>query len=99
MDVSHAMMAGMFAGAGTNAATMQAALEAAGNSDPAVGYSVAYPFGLVGAILCIYVMQLVLKPTLDASRAGMRTVEVALRSPTAIGRHARRRCCRRCRQG
>ncbi len=89
MDVSHAMMAGMFAGAGTNAATMQAALEAAGNSDPAVGYSVAYPFGLVGAILCIYAMQLVLKPKLDASRAGLRTVEVALRSPAAIGRTLR----------
>ena len=89
LDVSHAMMAGLFAGAGTNAATMQAALEAAGNSDPAVGYSVAYPFGLVGAILCIYVMQLVWKPTLDVSRPGMRTLEVALQSPAVIGRTLR----------
>jgi len=86
MNVSHAMMAGLFAGAGTNAATMQAALEAAGNSDPAVGYSVAYPFGLVGAILCIYVMQIVLKPKLDVAHSGLRTMEVAVRASDVVGR-------------
>ena len=89
MDVSPATMAGLFAGAGNSSATMQAALEAAGNSDPVVGYSVAYPFGLVGAILCIYAMQIIVKPKLDAARAGMRTVEVALRSPGVIGRSLR----------
>ena len=85
MGVSHATMAGLFAGAGNSSATMQAALEAAGNSDPVVGYSVAYPFGLVGAILCIYAMQLIVKPRLDAARAGVRTIEVALRSSEAVG--------------
>jgi putative transport protein len=64
---------------------MQAALEAAGNSDPAVGYSVAYPFGLVGAILCMYVMQLVLKPALVPSAPGLHTLEVAVRSAQAVG--------------
>ena len=89
MDVSPATMAGLFAGAGNSSATMQAALEAAGNSDPVVGYSVAYPFGLVGAILCIYAMQIVVKPKLEAAKAGMRTVEVALRSPAVVGRPLR----------
>ncbi|RPJ75570.1 MAG: YidE/YbjL duplication, partial [Acidobacteria bacterium] len=49
IDVSAPMMAGLFAGSGTNAATMQAAMEAAGTKEPAIGYSVAFPFGLVGA--------------------------------------------------
>ena len=87
LGVSHAMAAGLFAGAGTNSATMQAALEAAGNSDPAVGYSVAYPFGLVGAILCMYVMQMLAKPRLEASlRSGLQVLEVAVRSSDVVGR-------------
>jgi putative transport protein len=87
MDVSHPLMAGLFAGAGTNSATMQAAMEAAGNTDPVVGYSVAYPFGIVGAILCMYVFQLVLKPDVDTTRrGGLQTLEVAVRSAAAVGR-------------
>ena len=87
MDVSYALAAGLFAGAGTNSATMQAALEAAGNSDPVVGYSVAYPFGIVGAILCMHAMRLVVKPTMDQTRrAGLATLEVAVRSPDIVGR-------------
>ena len=31
--------------------TLQAALAAIGNEDPAVGYSVSYPFGVAGPIL------------------------------------------------
>jgi putative transport protein len=87
MSASRPMMAGLFAGAGTNAATMQAALEAAGNSEPAVGYSLAFPFGLVGAILCMYFMQLFVRPSLESSvKSGLATTEVAIRSLEAVGR-------------
>lgn len=86
MNVSHPMMAGLFAGAGTNAATMQAAMEAAGNSEPAVGYSVAFPFGLVGAILSLYVMQLFVKPDMEAAiRSGLQTIEVAVHASDVAG--------------
>jgi putative transport protein len=85
MNVSHPMMAGLLAGAGTSAPTMQAAMEAAGNSDPAIGYSVAYPFGLVGAILCMYVMQMVVKPGLESGQSGLQTLEVAIRSSNVVG--------------
>ena len=86
IDVSYALAAGLFAGAGTNSATMQAALEAAGNSDPVVGYSVAYPFGIVGAILCMHVMRMVVKPPNEtAKRAGIATLEVAVRSADVVG--------------
>ena len=37
MGISNSLMAGIFAGSGTNAATMQAAVEAAKNNEPAVG--------------------------------------------------------------
>jgi putative transport protein len=86
MHVSGSMMAGIFAGSGTNSATMQAATEAAQNLDPAIGYSLAYPFGIIGAILCIYFMQLLVKPKIEESVSGFITIEVAIRSAEAAGR-------------
>ena len=85
MGVSHPMMVGLFAGAGTSAATMQAAMEAAGSSEPAIGYSVAFPFGLVGAILCMYALQLLVKPKLEAPQSGAQVLEVAVRSSDVVG--------------
>ena len=42
---------GLFAGSGTSTPTLQAAIATLGNDDPAVGYSVSYPFGVAGPIL------------------------------------------------
>jgi putative transport protein len=53
---------GMFAGSMTSTATLQAALEVMKNSDPSIGYSIAYPFGVIGPILCMYFMTRVVKP-------------------------------------
>ena len=47
---------GIFAGSMTSTATLQAALDVMHNSDPSIGYSIAYPFGVIGPILCIYFM-------------------------------------------
>ncbi len=85
MHVSSAMMAGIFAGSGTNSATMQAATEAAQSTDPAIGYSLAYPFGIIGAILCMYFMQLIVKPKIEESKSGFETIEVAIRSKNVAG--------------
>lgn len=86
-DVSYPMAVGLFAGSGTNSPTMQAALEAAGNAEPAVGYSITYPFGLVGAILSIYLVQLLVKPRIESTaRAGLQTLEVAIQSSEVTGR-------------
>ena len=46
---------GMFAGALTSTPTLQAAIDAVGDRSPAIGYSVAYPIGVIGPILCIFV--------------------------------------------
>ena len=48
---------GLYAGSMTSTATLQAALDVMGNKDPSIGYSIAYPFGVIGPILCIYFME------------------------------------------
>src|SRR5436190_24325501 len=53
---------GIYAGSMTSTATLQAALEVMGNSDPSIGYSLAYPFGVIGPILCIYFMTRQVQP-------------------------------------
>lgn len=86
MRIPAPYMAGLFAGSGTNAAAMQAAMEAAKNNEPAIGYSVAFPFGLLGAILCMYFVQLFLKPKIDIPTYDLKPIEVAIRSSDVIGR-------------
>ena len=78
--------AGLFAGSGTNTPALQAAIEAAKNADPAVGYSVAYPLGVIVPILCMYFMQLWLKPKVEApSDTGVELMEVAIKQSDIVG--------------
>src|SRR5215467_4149827 len=53
---------GIYAGSMTSTATLQAALDVVKNKDPSIGYSIAYPFGVIGPILCIYFMTQIVKP-------------------------------------
>jgi putative transport protein len=53
---------GIYAGSMTSTATLQAALDVIQNKEPSIGYSIAYPFGVIGPILCIYFMTRVVKP-------------------------------------
>jgi putative transport protein len=76
--LSPAYSMGLFAGALTSTPTLQAALDAAGNRDPAVGYSVAYPFGVIGPILCLYVFARVYKPRLAPAPAPLQPLEITL---------------------
>jgi putative transport protein len=46
----------------TSTATLQAALDVMNNKEPSIGYSIAYPFGVIGPILCIYFMTQLVKP-------------------------------------
>lgn len=80
---------GIFAGAGTSTPTLQAALAAAGSNDPAVGYSVAYPFGVIGPILSIFLFTSMLKPVLEPAPASLRFAEVTLDKSAAIGQRLR----------
>ena len=78
---------GMFAGSTTSTPTLQAILDALGSQDAAVGYSVTYPFGVAGPILCMYAYVALLKPAIAApADRQIRPVEVRLRNDTLVGR-------------
>jgi len=80
IDLTPGTALGLFAGTGTSTPALQAAMAATGNDDPAVGYSVAYPFGVAGPILFLYFGFLLLKPKIVAPPgAGMELLEIALR--------------------
>ena len=77
----------MFAGATTSTPALQAVLDALGNQDAAVGYSLAYPLGVAGPILCMYVYLAIFKPKIAAPADRlMKPVEVRVRNATLIGR-------------
>jgi putative transport protein len=78
---------GMFAGSSTSTPTLQAAIDGLRSQDPAVGYSVTYPFGVAGPILCMYVYVAFFKPKLEAPAARrIQPTEVKVRNTALIGR-------------
>src|SRR5436190_544392 len=74
---------GIYAGSMTSTATLQAALDVMGNKDPSIGYSIAYPFGVIGPILCIYFMTRHVKPTFPPKVQQFHMGEVTLASHSA----------------
>lgn len=69
---------GLFAGSMTSTPTLQAALDVIGNKDPSVGYSVAYPFGVIGPILCFYLATRRVRPTFPTKPAQFHMAEVTI---------------------
>jgi putative transport protein len=87
MDLKLGYALGLFAGSGTSTPTLQAAIEVLGNDDPAVGYSVAYPFGVAGPILLLYVAFLCLKPKIATpAGTGLELLEIAVQRPETFGK-------------
>src|SRR6185312_3999059 len=74
---------GMFAGSMTSTATLQAALDVMKNSDPSIGYSIAYPFGVIGPILCIYFMTRHVKPSFAPKAQRVHMGEIAIGTGSA----------------
>jgi putative transport protein len=72
---------GMFAGSMTSTATLQAALDVMKNSDPSIGYSIAYPFGVIGPILCIYFMTRKVQPKFPSKAQQFHMGEITLGDP------------------
>src|SRR4051812_24135027 len=69
---------GLFAGSMTSTATLQAALDTVGNREPSIGYSVAYPFGVIGPILCFYFLTRHVKPNFPPKPARFHMGEVTI---------------------
>jgi putative transport protein len=83
LEPSHTL--GLFAGSMTSTPTLQAAIEVTGNKDPSVGYSVAYPFGVIGPILCFYLMTRHVRPRFPAQPARFHMAEVTIGDLPARG--------------
>jgi len=87
MGVTLGHAAGLFAGSGTSTPTLQAAIAVLRSDDPAVGYSVSYPFGVAGPILFLYIAFLVLKPKIETSAgARLEMLEILVRKAELAGR-------------
>ena len=98
VQIGHTL--GIFAGSMTSTATLQAALDVIGNKDPSIGYSVTYPFGVIGPILCFYFLARRVKPVFPAKagavphgrshdrtascRRSARSVTLSDRCPTGV---------------
>jgi putative transport protein len=77
---------GIFAGAGTSTATLQAIIAALKSDGAAVGYSVAYPFGVAVPILAIHLLNAWLKPKIEQPAGQLiETAEVGLLNPEFFG--------------
>ncbi|HET9718408.1 MAG TPA: TrkA C-terminal domain-containing protein [Pseudolabrys sp.] len=69
---------GIYAGSMTSTATLQAALDVMNNKDPSIGYSIAYPFGVIGPILCIYFMTRIVQPKFPAKAQHFHMGEISI---------------------
>src|SRR5262249_60028046 len=69
---------GIYAGSMTSTATLQAALDVTKSKDPSIGYSIAYPFGVIGPILCIYFMTRLVKPKFPAKAQRFHMGEITI---------------------
>src|SRR6185503_5219327 len=76
IKVGHTL--GIYAGSMTSTATLQAALDVMKNKDPSIGYSIAYPFGVIGPILCIYFMTQIVKPKFPAKTQRFHMGEISI---------------------
>jgi putative transport protein len=76
IKVGHTL--GIYAGSMTSTATLQAALDVMQNKDPSIGYSIAYPFGVIGPILCIYFMTRMVKPKFPPRAQRFHMGEISL---------------------
>jgi putative transport protein len=88
LELGHAL--GLFAGSGTSTPSLQAAMATLGSDDPAVGYSVSYPFGVAGPILFLYLAFAILKPRIDVPAAArFELLEIGLTHPKFFGKRVR----------
>jgi putative transport protein len=69
---------GIYAGSMTSTATLQAGLDVMGNGEPSVGYSISYPFGVIGPILCIYFLARMVKPKFPPKSQRFHMGEISL---------------------
>lgn len=87
-SVAPSDVAGLFCGALTSTPALQAAIGAVGNNNPALGYSVAYPFGFIAPFILMHFANQLLKKKAPkpATGTGLEFEEIVVRNPQVIGR-------------
>ena len=85
-NINSSMSVGLFAGALTSTPAFAAAQEAVGEASPlygnvAVGYAIAYPFGVIGVVLFVQIIPKILHANMDEERAKL----VSIQSNDAVG--------------
>ena len=81
-DIKAGHILGLYAGAMTSTPTLQAALDATGTSEPSIGYSIAYPGGVILPILCIYFMTRRVRPKFPPKAQHFHMGEVLMAANT-----------------
>lgn len=59
--------AGLYTGAATNTPALGVILQLAHNNLPAETYSIAYPFGVIGILLCFHLAKVMIRPKVETS--------------------------------
>lgn len=78
--------AGIFSGALVNTAALQSVTDRVGGELPTVGYGVAYPFGVLGPILCMYFARQLFRPAIPAPKfRRVQEIEVVVSHPEIVG--------------
>ncbi|MBL7965110.1 MAG: hypothetical protein JNM31_14850 [Flavobacteriales bacterium] len=76
--ISVAQSTGLFAGSVTSTPALQAAIDAAHSREPAIGYSVAYPFGVIGPILLLFAFSKLFKSRIAPAPEPLKGMEITL---------------------
>lgn len=58
--------AGLYTGAATNTPALGVILQLAHNNLPAETYSIAYPFGVIGVLLCFHIAKVLVRPKIES---------------------------------
>jgi putative transport protein len=77
-DIKIGHTLGIYAGSMTSTASLQAALDVVKNKEPSIGYSIAYPFGVIGPILCIYFMTRIVQPKFPTKAQRFHMGEISI---------------------
>jgi putative transport protein len=82
-DIKIGHTLGIFAGSMTSTATLQASLDVMKTSEPSIGYSIAYPFGVIGPILCMYFMTRRVQPKFPPKAQRFHMGEITIKDAYA----------------
>jgi len=89
LHMTREQAAGLFTGAATNTPALGVVLQIAHNSLPAETYSIAYPFGVVGVLVCFHFAKVLIKPAPGpavAHRAATLERNFRITNPEAAGK-------------